>query len=182
MTEVPSMRRSVCLTSIAALLLACGALIVLTASASADPLLECSGSSHETLNPGLTDTQQEVHAKSELNYSSCTNVENLLEGRTGVGSDEISANIACDDILTVLTGTRTIKWNNGKTSVLDLTGELTNVLGEGIVTLAGTVTSGEFEGATVGGQDEFVESDLDACTEPGGLKSITGLTEFELTL
>ena len=55
MTEVPSIRRCMCLTSIAALLLACGALIVQTASASADPLLECSGALHETLNPGLTD-------------------------------------------------------------------------------------------------------------------------------
>jgi hypothetical protein len=164
-------------------LLAWGALAVLTQSASADPLLECSGATHETINPGLTNTQKEVEVTAEANYSSCTNVEDLGEGRTGTASDKITINTGCDDLLTLFTGTRTIKWSSGHTSVLDLTGsEFSDLLGEAVLTFAGTVTSGEFEGATVGGQDEFYDGDLDACTEPGGLKSITGLTELELTL
>ncbi len=130
-------------------LLACAAVALPAgpAAQAAVAAVTCTGTSPITYTPGLTVTARTITYTETDDFSSCTSSDPALTSGTSVST--ATGSFSCLSPLTVDEDPGyTITWNNGQTSTFDLT--FTDTIAAGIenVTGIGTVTSGEFPGAT----------------------------------
>jgi len=160
---------------IAVLLLACAAVLGLGGGAAqADPVsVTCTGSSGITYAPGLTFTPRtSTYAESD-SYTSCLSSDPTLT--SGSASASYTSSFSCLNPLSVAEDSHyTVHWNNGHSSVFDLTYTDTIVAGVENVTGIGTVVSGDFTGASATFVWLYAAPNPLACLTTTGMTSQTG--------
>lgn len=181
--------RRLYLPMIATLLLSGGMLAALPTSASATPLLTCSGAIFLKMEPGLTDTPQEIRVRGVEDLTSCTNLENIFEERTGKIPilTAVVKFASCGNFASLLKGEdqTEIDWSNGKTSNLGLVTDTTAQVGPVTeVDLADLIETGEFVGGTADLEDALIMSfaERKACEGPGGLNELLGSSQVLITV
>ena len=140
--------------------------------------MSCTGWDHATFSPGLTDT---------LRSTTVTNDEdlNVLDAFSPTGScvavgsaataGELDVTVvapsSCTQIIS-LTGTHTIAWNDGRSSTIPYTATIARGDSTTVITLTGTVSSGEFSGDSVVQTYTALNTAFAACGSPSGLPSL----------
>jgi len=141
----------------------------------------CTGTSRITYTPGLTNTPQTVQYDETDTFSTCLSSDpTLASGQFSVTVDLPGASCLALPSLTPNTP-YPITWNNGNTSLVDLS--FTDVIAEGIeqVTGTGPVTSGEFQGATATIVWLYTVPDPLQCLTSQGVTSQTGTLTAHIT-
>ena len=157
---------------------------VAPAHSSAVTAISCTGWDHVTFSPGLTNT---------LRSTTVTNDEdlNVIDAYSPTGSClavgsaatageldvAVVAPVSCTQIIS-LTGTHTIAWNDGQSSTIPYTATIARGNSTTVITLTGTVSSGEFSGDAVVQTYTAANTAFAACSSPDGLSSL----DFALTL
>jgi hypothetical protein len=147
--RVSRIARSRGILLVTAPLLACAAVAIPAgpAAQAAVAAVTCTGTSPITYTPGLTFTARTLTYTETDNFSSCTSSDPALT--SGTSTSTTTGPFSCLSPLTIDEDPGyTVTWNNGQSSTFDLT--YTDTIAAGIenVTGTGTVTSGEFTGAT----------------------------------
>jgi hypothetical protein len=136
----------------------------------------CTGTSVIDYTPGLTNTPQTISYTETDTFSSCTSTDPTLTSGLAIASTSGSGAQCLTATPLEVNTPYDITWNNEQTSHINL--DFTDVIVEGViqVTGTGTVTSGEFTGATIVIAWVYTPSlsDLLACATSGGLTSVTG--------
>lgn len=157
-------------------MLAAGCAVLAAAPAHADVSgISCTGWQHATYDPGVTNTEQfsTVTTDDDLNvideYSptgSCVAV-----GSTASSAEQdtsFSGDVSCDTISTHME-TDTYDWNDGQSSTMELSAQVAIVGANTVITLEGTVTSGEFDGGSVVLTLTAPTLDFADCSTSGGV-------------
>ncbi|WP_327138910.1 hypothetical protein [Nocardia sp. NBC_01327] len=163
------------LTAAAALTL--GITMLAPAAHADDPLLiSCSGTGHQTYDPGLKLTAGPTLITADGSYS-------CLGGGAVTGSDfgfHYTVQAGCLLTPPVTTGTTTITWNSGPPSTVTATIAVTRPVGQTIATTVGTVTAGQFLGYTVNQTAVYPALDLVQCATDQGVTSSNGTVVLTL--
>ncbi|MFC4117339.1 hypothetical protein [Nonomuraea zeae] len=163
-----------------AALLACvlaAAAIALPRAAHAASSTTCTGTSHATYSPGLTFTPQTVTGTDASTLSSCTSTDTTLNSGSWNDGGTIT-DASCNDA-EIGPGPLTVTWNNSQTSTASLTYVLT-ITGGILQTIGtGTITSGEFTGATAVFTWIYVVNPLQ-CLASGGLTAQDGTIAVQI--
>lgn len=141
----------------------------------------CTGTSDITYTPGLTNTAQTVEYDEIDTFSTCLSSDpTLASGSFSVTVDLPGASCLALPSLTFSTP-YPITWNNGSTSVVDLS--FTDVIAEGIeqVTGTGPVTNGEFRGASATIIWLYTVPDPLRCLTSQGITSQAGTLTAQIT-
>jgi len=107
----------------------------------------CVGTSSGTMTPGLTYTPQTVQISTNLIYSPCVSTDPTLTAATS-GSVSSFVGASCLMLPFVGSGSFTLFWNNGNTSTFTFNAASAIVGGLIVLTRTGTITAGQFQGAT----------------------------------
>ncbi len=153
----------------------CAALLLVpVGSAHAATLLSCVGTETDTYDPPVTLTPQMTTIHVVGNLPLCP----LGGSVSSVRWDYSTSNMkSCVDLLTPNSGTMKLLYNDGLTSDFTYTTTITVVGGNNVVTQTGTITAGEFAGATA----EAVKTQL--AIDPlciGGIASSAGATTLTI--
>ena len=152
----------------------CAALAATPAHASVSGI-SCTGWQHATYDPGLTNTEQfsTVTTDDDLNvidqYSptgSCLAVGSTAS--SGEQDTTFSGDVSCNGISTHME-TDTYTWNDGHSSTMALSAQVAIVGSNTVITLEGTVTSGEFSGGSVLLTLTAPSLDFAGCSTSGGV-------------
>ena len=148
--------------------------------AHAATLLTCAGAQSVTYSPGLTNAPQPVALHVENTFQPCLNLTHPLELRTGTASTNLPAvSRTCSSVLEARPGTRVIHWSTGTTSTFTFIAEATSLAGGAVqVVQQGSITAGEFQGATAIGvvvlaSTEFANCATTGVTSQGGAMTLT---------
>ncbi|GAA2010387.1 hypothetical protein GCM10009839_00330 [Catenulispora yoronensis] len=141
--------------------------------------LTCTGTSHLAYSPGLTFTPQTVTV-TETDAYTCTSTDTTIT--SGYTSGSFSATGVSCAYVTVAPDRYRVTWNNGQTSRVAFTETEVTVTG-GIQQYVGTgtVTSGEFTGATAVFTWVYLPPSPLDCLAPGGLTSQDGTVIADIT-
>lgn len=140
----------------------------------------CTGTETVSYDPGLTFTQQTVHAVVTGILAPCTSSNPAVT--SGTYGEDFHPTLSCLTLLSGRPGERTFHWSNGQTSTFAFNRVLNNAGGSTTVTFTGTITVGAFSGATVLQQVVFVTPNLLQCLAAPGLTSLgTGLSTLTIT-
>ncbi|GAA2090114.1 hypothetical protein GCM10009759_13430 [Kitasatospora saccharophila] len=152
---------------------ALSAVLVPAGTAHADTVvLDCTASTTADYSPAITDTAQSVTVDAATTWT-CTGLPTGYTSATA--SDHYTTTLTCTDLLNFPTGSKTYTWNNSTTSTFSFTRINTRVVnGTTVVELAGSITAGTFQGATVSSTAVAANTQLDAC-------STTGVAELDFT-
>ncbi|MFD9947433.1 hypothetical protein ACFWYW_38645 [Nonomuraea sp. NPDC059023] len=151
-----------------------------TASAASPALVTCVGTTTVAFTPGLTHTSQTVAVSGQDVASACVSLTHpSLTSFTGPFSG--TATQSCTTFFGNGSGTETLYWNNGTTSVWNYTNSFSNVNGTKVGTSTGAISSGTLAGAEVTQTITFANLDLSACSTPTGLTEISGLDTWTIT-
>ncbi|ROO87797.1 hypothetical protein EDD29_5439 [Actinocorallia herbida] len=181
---LPSRRRHRCGPLAAVLLPVAAAVLVPASAAHAASSTTCTGTSHVVYSPGLTLTPQNVTATETDTITSCISTDPTITGViTGGPYSYPVPGASCNAVqLNPAGGTLVVAWNNGRTSTLTgLIGTLTNTAGILQNTAVGTVTAGEFTGATAVITWIYPLVNPLQCLLPGGLTVQDGTTALQIT-
>lgn len=167
--------------SVPAAALAVAAVLLPATPASAAPFqVVCGGSQTTTYSPGLTNTPQTVQRSGTNIHTPCVST---LPPLTFSGSTSFTstASLSCLSLTAANTGTDLITWSTGRTSTFAYNRTVTVVQGQTVVTLTGSITAGDFTGATAVETITSVNLDLAACSTPQGITSTYGVSELTIT-
>lgn len=139
--------------------------------ASALTQVTCNGLNGVTYAPALTNTLQTTTITSTSNWATCVSATHpsIVAGSTG---NQISGPSSCTAVLGPFSSANTITWNTGQTSTFTFNGYVTEVNGQFVIVLTGSITSGLFTGALATEQTTLL-GDLSACSG-AGLSSNSG--------
>ncbi|WP_283136101.1 hypothetical protein [Rhizohabitans arisaemae] len=167
-----------------ALILAAAALALPTPARAASSTT-CTGTSHVTFSPGLTLTPQNVTVTETDTVPSCTSTDPTITGIvTGGPFSYPVPGASCNhvELNPAGGGQLVLHWNNGQTSTL--TGLLSTLTATGGIvqnTAAGTVTAGQFTGATAVITWAYLLVNPLQCLTPGGLTAQDGTIVLQIT-
>jgi hypothetical protein len=133
--------------------------------------LACAGSQTVTYAPGLTDRPRSVTVHGETTLNRC--VSTTDPGITA-GTSDFSAVGRFSCTSGGYAGLRRVTWNNGRTSTLSFTSEVSVRLGVSVATIKGAVVSGEFTGQRWNGTFTMFTTKPVACATPRGLATAAG--------
>ena len=165
----------------------CGALMASPAHASTGSMI-CTGWTYTTYTPGLTNTAKPTTIVDDGNLNiisehSPTGSCIAIGSSATAGERNVTAqiNLGCTQLITE-TGVETINWNDGQSTSFTFTANVTRGLATTVIVETGTVTSGEFTGATV--VESFTAPNLAflGCGTPGGVTSLDFITAIAITL
>jgi hypothetical protein len=148
----------------------------------------CTGWTYATYTPGLTNTAKPttIVDDGDLNIigeHSPTGSCLAIGSSATAGERDVTAhiNLGCTQLI-VETGVETINWNDGQSTSFTFSANVTRGLSTTVILETGTVTSGEFTGASV--VETFTAPNLAflACGTPGGVTSLDFLTAITITL
>ena len=105
------------------------------------------GTTSATYDPGITLEPRVVHAFGQDVYNSCSSSDPTLH--SGFDTFDAMLTLSCVQPLFSGPGETVIKWNNGQQSTLSVNGVVTTVGGQVVDTFTGSVSAGEFTGASV---------------------------------
>jgi hypothetical protein len=100
---------------------------------------------------------------------------------SGTFAAPVNRDTSCLELLNGGPGSRVFRWNTGRTSTFTFNSISNYIQGQIVVTLNGTITSGDFTGATVT-QESILVADLTRCGDPGGLTRTNGITTLAIIL
>jgi hypothetical protein len=109
--------------------------------------LTCQGTQKVTYGSGLVLAPKQVIYTAQDDFTSCTSVQDPSI-KSGTYRSTAQSLLSCLGVLTPGAGTKTFTWSNGQTSVFTYTSSATQALGQTVMTLTGTITSGKFKGET----------------------------------
>ena len=149
---------------------------------SADPqlaVLQCTGSESDTYSPGVIFQARPFTVTTAGQFSSC--LDGAGEVTSGAyGPEQFTLDVGCSDLFDSFHGVRTIQWNTGDTSVMDGSGQSTEVAGQVITTVTGTITQGRFQGLNAVQTITLPQPGVLQCLTTG-YTSATGVTTLTLT-
>ncbi|MFF5900134.1 hypothetical protein ACFY8O_29980 [Streptomyces argenteolus] len=166
----------------AAALTAVGSLTLLIPASPAQAkvaLVTCGGSQTTTYNPGLTNTAQTVQRAGQNIHTPCVSTAPPFTFSGSTSFTSTSA-LSCLSLTAANTGTDLITWSTGRTSTFSYNRTVTVVQGQTIVTLTGSITAGDFQGATAEETITSVSLDLAACSSTQGITSTYGVSELTI--
>jgi hypothetical protein len=146
----------------------------------------CTGWTYATYTPGLTNTAKSttVVVDGDLNVidaHSPTGSCLALGSSASAGERNVTAqlDVGCTQLI-VESGVETINWNDGQSTSFDFSANVTRGLSNTVIVETGTVTSGEFTGASV--VETFVAPNLAfaGCGTPGGVTSLDFATAITI--
>ena len=164
-----------------------GAVAPATASAAVAGI-SCTGWTYTTYTPGLTNSTQPTTVVDDgdlniIDAHSPTGSCLALGSSASAGERNVTAHLdlSCSQLI-VESGVETINWNDGQSTSFDFSATVTRGLSTTVVLETGTVTSGEFTGASV--VETFTAPNLafTACTTPGGVTSLDFATVLTIAL
>jgi hypothetical protein len=141
----------------------CGAFGVTGASALS--LTTCTGTNSVTYSPPLTNTLTTTRITDQSTFGTCLSTQSGIRSAT-IANGTVTGPSSCTAVLGSFSTTNTIVWNTGQTSRFDFDGTVTEVDGEFVIVLTGSITAGLFSGATATEQTTLL-GDLTACGGSG---------------
>jgi hypothetical protein len=153
-------------------------------SASAASLVTCTGTEQITFTPGLKNTKGTVSNQIEDRFGSslvpCVSSDPSLH--RGTSSFTFLGEGSCLEPAFVADVSQDILWDNGQTSTFAFTTRNTIVNGITASLNTGTITAGEFAGAsaTLIIAETPTLAELLACASPAGLSSFSGPLTFAI--
>jgi hypothetical protein len=133
--------------------------------------LACAGSQTFTYSPGLHLTARPVTVSGAGSFSCPVSADPALSSG-GFTVPGFTATLGCG--LTGNTGTFTYSWNNGQTSTVLSTSDVTFNLGTVVTEARGTVIAGEFTGDTTVFTWTGTSPGLLDCLSPSGVRQYSG--------
>jgi hypothetical protein len=129
-------------------------------------LATCEGSQTVAYSPGMSLKPRQVTIDGTATLSHCTSsADPTITG--GRSAFHAAGMFSC--LSGTASGTRTITWNNGRTSTLSFTSSVSVNAGESVVAVRGTVTDGEFDGQKWSAVSTMFASRPAACATPEGV-------------
>lgn len=174
------------LAAVAAMVLS-GAMAPAIANASAASII-CTGWTYTTYSPGLTNTTKSTTVVDDGNLNiidthSPTGSCLAIGSSASAGERNVTAqlDLGCTQLITE-SGVETITWNDGQSTSFAFTATVTRGLSTTVVLETGTVTSGEFSGASV--VETFTAPNLAFadCGSPGGVTALDFATAITILL
>lgn len=164
-----------CMASVVSLVLGTGAVVNAPAAhADGGTQVTCSGTLDSTYTPGLKLYEQSVVTTTDYQYSGCSGDDPAIT--SGFKMATGTAIGTCLDLLTPVSGTSSINWNNKSTSTFSFTSYGTQLLLLRVFVLNGTVTSGPFTGQQIHRVATVANTDVTGtCLSPDGLTAMHGL-------
>lgn len=161
---------------VAAAVLSAGALTAGTAHAQTT-LVQCVGTETDAYSPGVTFQPHEFSITLTGLYSSCLDSSGQVTSGS-YGPEQFSLNAGCDNLLEGFTATRTFTWSTGDSSVLQGSGQSTEVGGTVITTITGTIIRGRFQGESAVQTITLPQPNVLACLTTGytGATGVATLT------
>ena len=155
-------------------------LLAATPAAAATSSTTCQGGSTITYNPGLTNTPRTVDYTETDTFASCLSTDSTLTSGLSVTSITLPG-ASCTAAGVFPDTPYAITWNNGQASQITLS--FTDVVVDGTeqVTGEGTVTSGEFTGATAVLVWVYPVLNPLQCASPAGVTTQTGTLTAQIT-
>lgn len=127
--------------------------------------VSCTGAETVTYTPGLTMSPRLVSVEVNGVMGPCASTDPGITA--GTYAQKFTASLSCASLLEGLAATRAFHWNNGDSSAFTYNRALNNAAGQTTVTFAGTITGGEFSGATAVQQAVFVTPGAGDCLGHG---------------
>lgn len=157
----------------AAVLVAAAAVLTPAGPAHAAPVsVTCTGSSALTYSPGMRFTPRNIDFTETNTYTGCISSDPAVT--SGHASDAYTSEFSCLNPLITGTGETFIDWNNGQSSTFALTFTDTIAGAVETVTGTGTITSGQFTGATAVIVWIYTIPNALNCLTPTGVTSQSG--------
>lgn len=142
--------------------------------------LTCQGMQTISYAPGVVVTPKQVVFKATEDFSSCVSVQDPTIQK-GAYTSTSQALLSCLAVLTPGSGAKTFTWSNKQTSVFTYTSNVSQVLGQTVMTLTGTITSGKFMGDTAVQVVTTTTPDALKCLAPPGVLSAQGTSTLVIT-
>ncbi|WP_245768726.1 hypothetical protein [Stigmatella aurantiaca] len=149
----------------------------------AGALMACPlGLGEMTFFPALTHTPQEASVSTAINYGACWARRSLTRTSATASLENSVPAALCDAAPSLAPVRLTLKWENGETSVLELTYEGTEVQGmTTVATFSGPVVEGRFQGASATQAWAYSTQELaNACQAPDGLARAAALVGLSI--
>lgn len=138
------------------------------------------GSQTVSFSPGVTSTPQNISVTFSVALGVCVSLtQPQIYGGSSQGS--VTVTLDCLDLLSTTTGTQTFHWRDGQSSVLSFTRTVTNINGQTVITLTGSIICGAFTGRTAVCTVVEPALALTACQTPQGLTGQSGVTTLLIT-
>jgi hypothetical protein len=152
----------------------------LAPAAQAATSVTCVGTSTITFSPGLTLFTQAV-AFNVSDLYNCTSTDPAVTSGSSVRGRVLP--LSCLNLASVFSSANvyTITWSNGQTSSADGTFTVTSVGGTIIVAAQGTITTGQFTGATAVLTYTWPAPNPLACLNTSGVTQLSGVTTLQIT-
>jgi hypothetical protein len=133
--------------------------------------LACAGSQTVTYAPGLVNESRRVSIHGETTLNRCVSTKDpgitaATSSFSGTGTFSCTSGS--------YTGVRRVRWNNGRTSTLSFTSEVSVRAGVSVATITGAVVSGAFTGQRWNATFTMFTTKPVACSAPRGLTTAVG--------
>lgn len=140
-------------------------------------LVQCEGTETDAYDPGVTFQPHEFSITLTGRYTSCLDGSGHVTSGS-YGPEQFSLDAGCDNLLEGFTVTRTFTWNTGDSSVLQGSGQSTEVGGSVITTITGTIVRGRFQGESAVQTITLPQPNVLACLTTGytGATGVATLT------
>jgi hypothetical protein len=140
-------------------------------------LLQCAGTETDTYAPGVTFQPREFTITLTGQYGSCVDGSGHVTSGS-YGPEVFSLDAGCDDLFEGFTATRTFTWNTGDSSVMQGSGQSTEVGGSVVTTITGKIVQGRFQGDSAIQTITLPQPDVLACLTTGytGATGVATLT------
>jgi hypothetical protein len=133
------------------------------------------GTTTASYDPGIRLMTRTLHVRGEDIYGGpCISSDPTIA--FGIDQFDATLPLSCEQPFFSGPGTTVIKWNNGRQSTLSVDGVVTTNGGQIIDTFTGTVTAGEFTGASAVAVLTDVQPNILECASSHGVTSESGTT------
>lgn len=152
----------------------------LAPAAQAATNVTCLGTSTITFNPGLTLLTKAVAYNASDSYN-CTSTDPTITSGSNVRQNVLP--LSCLTVANLFNSANafTITWSNSQTSTASGTFTVNSVGGTIVVIAQGTVTAGQFTGATAVITWTWPAPNPLACLSTSGVTQLTGVTTVQIT-
>jgi hypothetical protein len=139
----------------------------------------CAGSQTVAYSPGLSSRHRQVTIHGTTTLDRCVSTTGSTKGSTtGPGITAARSTFRATGRLSCTSGgysgTRKIRWNNGRTSTMSFTSAVSVDAGRTVVAIRGEVTDGEFSGQRWSAAFTMFTAKPEACATSEGLPTAAG--------
>ena len=168
--------------------LALGGVVAALPAYASTASINCTGWTYATYTPGLTNTTKSTTVVDDgdlniIDAHSPTGSCLAIGSSASAGERNVTAqlNLSCTQFI-VESGVETINWNDGQSTSFGFSATVTRGLSNTVILETGTVTSGEFSGASV--VETFTAPNLAfaGCGTPGGVTALDFATVITIAL